>query len=211
MVRRTPEEAARLLTQGILDRRLWPELALEEFAAEVSGRLAAVGLELASGDGHWVARSQDREPPEGFEAIFSLDQLELAVLAALYLHLRYLPRRSATTAAAPAVPRRGEEPSVAVEDIDRGLPGYKVSKVQMVVGRLKNAHFVRQHNGRLYAGPYLAALDEVVADDRATELLRDFRLQRFLQRAVRGEAELHTGESEISDQTVGERDGTGED
>jgi hypothetical protein len=61
--------------------------------------------------------------------------------------------------------------------------------VQMVLGRLKNAHFVRQQNGRLYAGPYLAALDEVVADERATELLRDFRLHRYLQRAVRGEVE----------------------
>jgi len=59
----------------------------------------------------------------------------------------------------------------------------------MVLGRLKNAHFVRQHNGRLYAGPYLAALDEVVADERATELLRDFRLHRYLQRAVRGEVD----------------------
>lgn len=207
MVRRTPEEAARLLTQGMLDRQLWPELALEEFATEVSERLAAVGLELAAGDGHWVARSQDREPPEGFEPIFALDQLELAVLAALYLHLRYLPRQSATNGAAPEAPDRGEEPSVAVEDIERGLPGYKVSKVQMVLGRLKNAHFVRQHNGRLYAGPYLAALDEVVADGRATELLRDFRLHRFLQRAVRGEAELHASESDASDPADGERDG----
>jgi hypothetical protein len=174
----------------MLDRQLWPELALEDFAAEVSERLAAVGLELASGDGHWVARSQDRERPEGFEPIFSLDHLELAVLAALYLHLRYLPRQTSPDGSGPGAPGRSDEPSVGVEDIERGLPGYKVSKVQMVLGRLKNTHFVRQHNGRLYAGPYLAALDEVAADERATELLRDFRLHRFLQRAVRGEAAL---------------------
>lgn len=182
---RTPEEAAHLLTQGILERSAWPELAVEEFQAEVSERLAAVGLELASGDGHWVARARDGELRDGFEPIFALDQLELAVLAALYLHLRYLPRQSGQ----PEADMDKEQPSVAVEDIERGLPGYKVSKVQMVLGRLKNAHFVRQHNGRLYAGPYLAALDEVVADERATELLRDFRLQRYLQRAVRGEVE----------------------
>lgn len=189
---RTPEEAARLLTQGTLQRLLWPELSLEEFAAEVSERLAAVGLELASGDGRWVARSHDRQAPDGFEPIFSLDQLELAVLAALYLHLRYLPRQ-APKGGEPEPGDRKEQPSVAVEDIERGLPGYKVSKVQMVLGRLKNAHFVHQQNGRLYAGPYLAALDEVVADERATELLRDFRLHRFLQRAVRGEVELPAG------------------
>lgn len=192
-MQRTPEEAARLLTQGVLSRALWPELALEDFAAEVSECLSAVGLELASGDGHWVARAQDREQPEGFEPIFSLDQLELAVLAALYLHLRYLPRQSKTDDLASDAAGPEEEPSVGVEDIERGLPGYKVSKVQMVLGRLKNAHFVHQHNGRLYAGPYLAALDEVVADERATALLRDFRLHRFLQRAVRGEEALPDG------------------
>lgn len=204
---RTPEEAARLLTQGILDRTLWPELTLEDFAADVSERLAAVGLELASGDGHWVARSSDRNLPDGFEPIFALDQLELAVLAALYLHLRYLPRQSGTNGDGPDM-RGDEETSVAVEDIERGLPGYKVTKVQMVLGRLKNAHFVHQHNGRLYAGPYLSALDEVVADERATELLRDFRLHRFLQRAVRGEAELSAaggdGSADKHEDTQGE-------
>lgn len=183
-MRRTPEEAAHLLTQGTLRRSAWPELAVEEFASEVSERLAAVGLELASGDGHWVARARDGELRDGFEPIFALDQLELAVLAALYLHLRFLPRQSANGGDADA---EHEEPSVVVEDIERGLPGYKVSKIQMVLGRLKNAQFVRQQNGRLYAGPYLAALDEVAADERATELLRDYRLHRFLQRVVRGE------------------------
>lgn len=189
-MRRTPEEAAHLLTQGILARSIWPELALEEFAAEVSERLAAVGLELASGDGHWVARSRDGQARDGFEPIFALNRLELAVLAALYLHLRYLPRQSTDGNGGDESGGRKQQPSVALEDIERGLPGYKVGTVQMVLGRLKNAQFVRQHNGRLYAGPYLAALDEVVADERATELMRDFRLRRFLQRAVRGEVEL---------------------
>lgn len=199
-MRRTPEEAAHLLTQGILERSIWPELALEEFAAEVSERLAAVGLELASGDGHWVARSRDGQARDGFEPIFALDQLELAVLAALYLHLRFLPRQSTNGDAGGESDERKVQPSVAVEDIERGLPGYKVSKVQMVLGRLKNAHFVRQRNGRLYAGPYLAALDEVVADERATELLRDFRLHRFLQRAVRGEVALGPDAEQTADE-----------
>jgi hypothetical protein len=197
-VHRTPEEAAHLLTQGVLQRSAWPELALEEFQTEVSERLAAVGLELASGDGRWVARARDGELRDGFEPIFALDQLELAVLAALYLHLRYLPRQSGETEAETP---DNEQPSVAVEDIERGLPGYKVSKVQMVLGRLKNAHFVRQHNGRLFAGPYLAALDEVVADERATQLLRDFRLHRYLQRVVRGEVESVIAEDDPAEPT----------
>jgi hypothetical protein len=111
----------------------------------VTERLAAVGLELASGDGHWVARARDADLRDGFEPIFALDQLELAALAVLYLHLRYLPRQNRQA--------DEEQPSVAVEDIERGLPGYKVSKVQMVLGRLKNAHFVRQQNGRLLLRP----------------------------------------------------------
>jgi hypothetical protein len=197
-MRRTPKEAAHLLTQGMLRRSAWPELSVEDFAAEVAERLAAVGLELASGDGHWVARARDGELRDGFEPIFALDQLELAVLAALYLHLRFLPRQSGDGNGDDAQAK--DEPSVVVEDIERGLPGYKVSKIQMVLGRLKNAHFVRQQNGRLYAGPYLAALDEVVADERATELLRDYRLHRFLQHVVRGDADSPVAEAQVERQ-----------
>lgn len=179
---KTPENAARLLTQGLLQRKVWPELADEEFAAEVDERLAAVGLELASGDGYWVARSHDGQAPEGFEPLLALDESELAVLAALYLHLRYLPRQSGD--------EDGAEPSVAVDDIERGFPGYKVTYMRMVLGRLTNARFVQRRDHRLYAGPYLAALDEVTADERAGELLRDFRLRRYLRRYLEGEEEL---------------------
>lgn len=201
---RSPEEAARLLTQGVLSRTAWPELALEDFADDVSRRLGEVGLQLASGNGYWVARAPDGARPDGFEPVFSLDQLELAVLAALYLHLRYLPRQGGES-------EEGEKPSVAVEDIERGLP-YKVGKVRMVLGRLRNARFVYQQDGRLYAGPYLAALDEVVADERAGELMRDFRLRRFLQRYLAGEEELgqtDTDELEQAEAGAGDDDAAG--
>lgn len=181
---KTPEQAARLLTQGILERKVWPELADEEFANEVERRLTAVGLELASGDGYWVARSHDGQAPEGFEPLLALDESELAVLAALYLHLRYLPRQSGDD--------DGVEPSVGVDDIERGFPGYKVGYVRIVLGRLVNARFVQRRDHRLYAGPYLAALDEVTADERASELLRDFRLRRYLRRYLDGDEELES-------------------
>lgn len=179
---KTPAQAAQLLTQGILERKTWPELADEEFAGEVERRLSAVGLELASGGGYWVARSHDGQAPEGFEPLLALDESELAVLAALYLHLRYLPRQSGDA--------DGIEPSVAVDDIERGFPGYKVGYVRIVLGRLVNARFVQRRDHRLYAGPYLAALDEVAADERASELLRDFRLRRYLRRYLDGDEEL---------------------
>lgn len=196
---KSPEAVARLLTQGVLSRTAWPELAVEDFAAEVSRRLAEVGLELASGDGYWVARAPEGSRPEGFEPVFALDQLELAVLAALYLHLRYLPRQGGEQ-------DPDEKPSVTVEDIERGLP-YKVSKVRMVLGRLRNARFVYQQDGRLYAGPYLAALDEVVADERAAELMRDFRLRRFLQRYLAGEEELAPASGDAAEDEETEADG----
>ena len=173
---RSAEKAARLLAQGLLQRAAWPEFDDDEFVAEVRERLGAVGLDLAAGDGYWVARGRDGTLEEGFEPIFDLNEAELAVLAALYLHLRYLPRHGGGVA-------RTETPSVAVEDIERGFP-YDVTYVRSIVGRLRNMHFVRQHDKRLYPGPYLAALDEIVADERAKEALRDFKLRRFLQRRV---------------------------
>jgi hypothetical protein len=179
---KTPERAAQLLTQGLLERKAWPELADEHFAAEVEQRLAAVGLQLASGGGYWVARSMDGQAPEGFEPLLALDEAELALLAALYLHLRYLPRQSGNQ-------EEQEEPSVAVEDIERGFP-YKVGYARILLGRLTNARFVERRDHRLYAGPYLSALDEVAADERASELLSDFRLRRQLRRFLTGEEEL---------------------
>lgn len=173
---RSAETAARLLAQGVLRRALWPEFDDDDFVADVRERLGAVGLELVSGDGYWLARARDGVAEEGFEPIFALNEPELAVLAALYLHLRYLPRHGGGGA-------RTETPSVALEDIERGFP-YKVQYVRTVLGRLRNMHFVHQHDERLYPGPYLAALDEIVADERSKEALRDFKLQRFLRRRI---------------------------
>ena len=167
---RTAEHAARRLTQGLLEASAWPEFEDEDFLADVRKRLEGVGLELASADGYWLARSRETERDDGFKPMFQLNQAELAVLAALYLHLRYLPRQGEQ------LTRTRDHPSVLLEDIERGFPAYGVETIRRVLGRLRNLHFVRQYDGRLYSGPYLIALDELVADERAREALRDFKI-----------------------------------
>jgi hypothetical protein len=179
---KTPERAARLLVRGILPRQLWPELRDDEFRADVVRRLEGVGLELAAGDGYWVARACDGEGDDSFEPIFSLNEPELAVLAALYLHLSFLPRHGAYEG--------DERPSVEVTEIENTFPGYPATYVRGVLAMLKNARFVYQQNHRLYAGPYLAALETVIADERAGAAIQDGLLRKFLQRFLNGDEEL---------------------
>lgn len=175
---RTPRETAALLVAGTLDRPLWPELDDEDFAREVRERLAAVELELIGAGGKWLARARHApsEDTDGFDPIFALNSIELAVVAALYLHLRYLPRQ-------PGGSGTEEAPSVAVEEVLRAFPSYSGRYIsQIVLGHLRNAGFVRRENDRLFAGPYLAALNEIEADERAQTALGSFQLRRYLRR-----------------------------
>jgi hypothetical protein len=171
---RSAAELARLLPQGLLRADCFPELADEQVAGEVRERLDAVGLELVFTGEHYLARGASAESPEGFEPAFALDESHLAVAAALYLHLRYLPRHGR---ARPA----GSRPTVAIGDIDTVFP-YKQRKMQMLLGRLRNMHFIRRLDEHYQAGPYLYAFNEIEADERAHEALRNFRLRRHFQR-----------------------------
>jgi len=184
---RTPERAAALLVAGTLDRAVWPELDDEEFASDVRRRLGAVGLELVAAAGRWVARSAAEEE-SGFHPAFRLHSVEMAMVAALYLHLRYLPNQPG------ADPVPGE-PSVGVEDLVTSFPGYNRAYLEnQVLGHLRNAGFVRREEGRLYAGPYLAAVDGVEAEERARTVLRRFVLERYLRRRAE---EAATGNGEV--------------
>jgi len=187
---RTPAQAAGMLVAGTLDRKQWPELDEEDFAGEVSERLSMVGLELVGAAGRWLARPKHAptDDIDGFEPAFGLNTVELAVIAALYMHLRYLPRNAGAV-------ESEEKPSVAVEELLRAFPGYSARFIsQIVVGHLRNAGFVRRENDRLYAGPYLAALNEIEADERAQVAMGSFQLRRYLkQRAVELEDEHASG------------------
>ena len=92
---KTPEKTAALLVTGTLNRSHWPELDDEDFAADVRSRLEAVGLELVAASGRWLARpAASPDADDGYEPAFELHAVELAMVAALYLHLRYLPRQA---------------------------------------------------------------------------------------------------------------------
>jgi hypothetical protein len=171
---RSSEQAARLLMQGLLEVAGWPEFGDETFLLDVRKRLACVGFELSSSGGYWLARGREIEPIEGFRQLFPLNEAEYAVLAALYLHLRFLPRQSDQRMVT-------EQPSVAYEDIERAFPAYGVETTRRVLGRLRNLNFVWPHGDRLYAGPYLAAIDDGVADERALRALRDFKLRNYVR------------------------------
>jgi hypothetical protein len=183
---RTPAQTAALLVAGTLERAQWPELADEDFASEVGKRLDEVGLELVGAAGRWLARPQHVPSNEidGFEPVFGLNTVALAVIAALYMHLRYLPRHAGGA-------ESDEEPSMAVEELLRAFPRYKsVYILGIVLGEVRKARFVRRENDRLYAGPYLAALNEIEADERSQVAIGKFQQRRHLkQRAKELEGE----------------------
>lgn len=173
---KTPERASALLVCGTIDRRAWRELEQEEFAAKVRALLSIVDLELVGAGGKWLARPRNSGEEDGFEPNFHLHTVEMAMVAALYLHLRYLPYQSGQ-------PKSGEEPSVELDDLIRPFVGSYTKHYleQIVLGHLKKAGFCEQRDGRYFAGPYLAALDPVAANERAKAALDTFLLRRFLR------------------------------
>lgn len=173
---KTAERAAALLVCGTLERASWRELEEESFAAEVRRRLDGVNLELVSTAGQWLARPRNTSEEEGFAPSFHLHTVELAMVAALYLHLRYLPAQVEDTG-------NGDEPSVEVDELIRPFAdSYNRSYLEdIVLGHLRNAGFLERRKGRIYAGPYLAAIDPVAAGERAKAVLDRFLLRRYLR------------------------------
>jgi hypothetical protein len=174
---RPAQKAAALLIRGPLDRDAWPEFADEAFVAEVQRRLDEVGAELASAGGCFVARARELPDEAGFDPIFRLNSVEHAMIAALYLYLRYEPQQRARSDI-----EVDADPSVDVEDIVRAFPSRSRDYLQKVLTRLKRMGFVRRDTDRLFAGPYLTALDDIAADARADQLLERFLRRRYLRR-----------------------------
>lgn len=195
---RTPERAASLLVCGTLERASWRELDDEQFAGKVKELLAAVDLELVAAGKRWLARPRSAADEDGFEPTFNLHSVELAMVASLYLHLRYLPAQAAGDE---GLNGAGEEPSVELEELIRPLakpngPYTKQYLEQSVLGHLKHAGFCEQRDHRYFAGPYLAAVDPVAAGERAKAALDTFLLRRFLRERA---AQLETVEQRAAD------------
>lgn len=187
----TVEEMCRLLLTGHVDAADVPDLADEDVREEVRKRLAAVGCDLAysGATGRWLARLDGALPAvDGHDPALSFHAAEQAMIAALWLHLRFLPLERAKLDLDDAEERLVAddegEPSVEVDDLLAQFHG-KLAKSYlegMVLGHLKNAGFVRQHAGRLYAGPLLDTIDEVAASERARLLLARHKRLSYLQR-----------------------------
>jgi hypothetical protein len=187
---KTPEHAARMLVSGTLERSAWGELEREEFAERVRTLLSAVDLELVAGGGKWLARPRTSGDEEGFEANFHLHSVELAMVAALYLHLRYLPSQAGEDE------RASDEPSVELDDLIRPFAGSYTKHYleQIVLGHLKKDGFCEQRDHRYFAGRFLAALDAIAANERAKAALDTFLLRRFLRSRAAELEEQHASD-----------------
>ncbi len=182
-------EICRLLITGSVEASDLPELADEDMRESVRQRLAGAGCALAYSEatGRWVARLDGPLPEAAsHDPVLRLHAAEQAMLAACWLHLRMLPlerTRIATSEDGQLLANNDETPSITVEDLLAQFHG-KLNKgyLEIVLGRLKNAGFVRQHGGRLYAGPLLDTLDEVVAGERARVLIGRHQRLAYLKR-----------------------------
>lgn len=175
---RTPAQVAALLSAGTLEREVWPELEDEQFADEVRERLAAVGMTLVATAESFLARLSEPNGAAGFTPHARLASVHKAMIAVLYLYLRYLPAQ--TNGGEPT--STGEAPSVTPDDVFAPFDYTRHYLEKIVLGELKKQDYVRQVGGRLYAGDNLMAIDPVQMDLRAEEMLRRFLLKRFIER-----------------------------
>lgn len=175
---RNPADVAALLSAGTLEREAWPELEDEQFAADVRERLAAVGMTLVATSESFLARLAEPNGATGFTPHARLHSVHKAMIAVLYLHLRYLPAQAGDG----EVSANGDAPSVSPEDLFAAFDYKRHYLEKVVLGELKKQGFVRQIGGRLFAGDNLMAIDPVQMDLRAEEMLRRFLLKRFIER-----------------------------
>jgi len=181
-------ELCRVLLVGSVPAAEVPELSSDEVRAEVRRRLDEAGCELAySADAdRWVARLAGPLPHlEGHEPIVRLGQTELAVLAACWLHLRFLPAERARAAPDGVDPDAGDDaldPGDLAEQF-RGRLGH--DHLDDLVDRLKQCGFLTQRDGLLRAGPLLGTFEDPgTAEQARTLLTRHQRLAYLRQRAA---------------------------
>jgi hypothetical protein len=157
-----------------------PELGEPETRDEVRRRLGEAGCELvyAPGSERWLARLEAPVPAlEGHDPVLALGTPELAVLAACWLHLRFLPGE-----AGPAPDQDWLDPDDLTELLGARLDG---TGLPGVLERLARAGYLTLREGRVEAGPLLDTLDEPGAAEQARALLaRHQRLAHLRRRAA---------------------------
>lgn len=187
----TVEEICRLLGTGWVDAREVPELLDDELRAEINHRAAAVGQRLfysATADSYGFVI--DGELPEvgTHRASMYLDRSHKALIAACWMHLRWLPAERAQAEAGNGHhPLTQEEPSLTVDDLALQFKGQlqKTHIEQKLLPVLKRLGYLQQREGRLSAGPMLDSLDEIKATERAREYMVKFKRMAHLQRRAK--------------------------
>jgi hypothetical protein len=198
----SPAELCGVLLVGSVAAGEVPELSGDETLAEVRRRLAEAGCELAyaAESDRWVARLAGPLPElESHQPVLRLDQAELAVLAACWLHLRFLPAELARAAGTGREP--GEGAPGAGLDLDDLVGEFRGrldrEQVAELVDRLERNGFLVGREGRYLAGPLLATLEDASAGEQARALLtRHGRLGHLRRRAVelRADGDQHAAD-----------------
>jgi hypothetical protein len=188
----TPVEICGALLASIVPADAVPELRDEDVRQEVTVRLSEVGCELVYSHHFdcWTTRLAGPLPNASLsDSPHALDAKDLAVLAACWLHLRFLPMENSRL----PLDDGGLFPSDDVPaevpldqaDLASQIQTLHPSAIQIALGKLKRARFLVQRNGQLFAGPMLDALDEVRATEQARRLLlRHQRLARLRRPAA---------------------------
>ena len=182
----SPAELCRVLLVGSVPAAELPELSGDEMRDEVRRRLAEVGCELAYSvdSDRWVARLGGPLPDiEGHEPVLRLSQAELAVLAACWLHLRFLPAERARAAADGLDPDGGDGAGLDPDDLAEQFRG-RLGQDQLhdLVERLRRSGFLTQREGLLRAGPLLSTFEDPSTVEQARTLLTRHQRLAYLQR-----------------------------
>jgi hypothetical protein len=171
-----------------------PELTDEETRTEVRRRLADAGCELsyAPGADRWVAMLAGPVPRlEEHAPVVDLGPGELTVIAACWLHLRFLPAEQPPGVGA-AGSGHGDTPWLDPDDLGTMLGGRLGGRdLGGMLERLSQAGYLTVREGQIFAGPLLETFEDQGARDRAKDLLaRSQRMAHLRQRA----AEIRVGE-----------------
>jgi hypothetical protein len=189
----TPVEICRTVLAGVTSAAVVPELSDDDVRREVSARLRNAGCELTYSPVFdcWTARFAG--PLPNIQAVDSADPLnsaDLAVLAACWLHLRFLPAENTRLLPADsdeeealfALPPAADSASIEFEDLAQQFPTLPPRNVGISVGKLRRLRYLDQREGQVFAGPLLDSLDDVQAVEQARRLL--LRHQRLRHRPV---------------------------
>jgi hypothetical protein len=184
----TPVEICRTVLAGVTPATAVPELGDDDVRRDVSARLRNAGCELTYSPAFdcWTARFAG--PLPSIEAISFADPLnsaDLAVLAACWLHLRFLPAENTRLLPADdeeealfALPSGADNTSIELEDLAQQFPTLPPRNVVISVGKLRRLRYLDQREGQVFAGPLLDSLDDVQAVEQARRLLLRHRRLR---------------------------------